>query len=96
MLLIATSISLFLSIFIKEQAIAIFLTIIGIWLVSSGLKGRSKSKVFWGGFLVSVSTPYLLSRIIKIRWQIAGVIFICGIILTLFVINSIKMEKDKN
>ncbi|MBC7081134.1 MAG: hypothetical protein H5T44_02655 [Thermoplasmatales archaeon] len=95
-LLIAISVSLLLSVYLKEQSIAIFLTIIGMWLASLGIKEGSKSKVFWGGFLVSISISYLLYWIMKTKWQITGVIFICGIIVTLFILNSMKMEKNKN
>lgn len=96
MLLVVISISLLLSIFIGKQAIAIFLITIGIWLALLGYKENSKSKIFWGGFLVSISISYAIFLNIKIKWQIPVVIFITGIIVTLFVINSMKTEKIKN
>lgn len=95
MLLVAISISLLLSIFIGKQAIAIFLIILGIWLAFLGSKENSKSKVFWGGILVSISISYAIFLNIKIKWQILVVIFIGGIIATLLIINSMKMEKIK-
>lgn len=93
MLLVAISISLILSIFIGRQAIAIFLTVIGLWLAFLGKKERSKSKIFWGGFLVSASISYAVFLNIKIEWQIVLVIFIAGVIFTLLILNSIEKIK---
>ena len=85
-LLIALIISLLLSIFIKEQAIAIFLAIIGIWLLR-GVKEGKTSKIFFGGFLLSLAVSSLIFANTAMSWQIPVAIFIGGIASTLIFVN---------
>lgn len=89
-----------------DQAFAIFISVIGGYLLFSGLTeirasltgifSPSATSTWWGGFLVSVGISWLVYRgFPELPFQFSLLIFITGIIFTLLLARKVEEKSRK-